>query len=586
MKFASFGLSATLAVLVPILVVAQHNPIPKRTICHRLCNRELQQTLLEGLAYLEDNQIRDRLGKGNPLRDSSEMGDGCRGRVSINIPFHENIGVPIGKVQNREGEWACHIHFLPKRLGWKGRTFLGTQDSCLFVTAGVSHGLLFFDDSQLPPQRQFVTAMLSRALTNINQYKRGNAYNFWPLLEGVESPYTRTGPPNIPVARAKRLARFYVNNSDRFFSKLVLRGQRLPPPSWTQAVLDRFENPTGADAFFNVPNDSDDTAMAVALQHAIASRFPSIGVRADTPALMSVSQYRDVMRCKEDGRDGWRGRNTGAFLTWLKNENDPTFANPCGGVIPLGINNVDVVVNANVAYALAKTNQKQVAGYRECLKLLTQAVYQRAWPQAGLYYPQQLMFPYAVSRAYRAGATEENMHDAMKMLMAQLLEMQEQRERRPQIVRYSCSPKGAFSGGDDESYHFSTALGLCALINLGRPMACEIGQANRFDRAVQDAAHFLIKARKKLPIHYRSTRCALGPCCSSTATWDSGLFFGGPTDIATWRSQAITVSATIEALGKYALGCDIQPELQPNLALQIRPINQNGFYFQPILRPN
>ena len=50
--------------------------------------------VLAGLAFLEDNQVRNRPGRGSCLRDSSDEGDGCRGRINVNLPCRENIGLP------------------------------------------------------------------------------------------------------------------------------------------------------------------------------------------------------------------------------------------------------------------------------------------------------------------------------------------------------------------------------------------------------------------------------------------------------------------------------------------------------------
>jgi hypothetical protein len=87
----------------------------------RLDHPGLQETLLEGLAFLEDNQVRNRPGRGSSLRDSSDEGDSCRGRINVNLPCRENLGLPGGPVHNRSGEWASHINVLPQRLGFQGR---------------------------------------------------------------------------------------------------------------------------------------------------------------------------------------------------------------------------------------------------------------------------------------------------------------------------------------------------------------------------------------------------------------------------------------------------------------------------------
>jgi len=68
-------------------------------------------------------------------------------------------------------------------------------------------------------------------------------------------------------------------------------------------------------------------------------------------ALALLPNFRDLGRSGEDGHDAWKGKDSGAFLTWLKEENDPTFSRPGKGVTPRAVNNVDCVVNANALLA-------------------------------------------------------------------------------------------------------------------------------------------------------------------------------------------------------------------------------------------
>jgi len=539
----------------------------------RLDYPELQQTLLEGLAFLEDNQVRDRPGQGSPLRDSSDEGDGCRGRINLSLPCQENIGLPGCPVHNCTGEWASHYHLLPRRLGFRGRSIISVQDSNPYITASVAYGLQQFGDANLAEENRFISRMLQGAIVDIQAFKHHEAYNFWPALPGAESPFPRVGPLNTRVSSARKLAEAYLYQRPPVLVALATRGQQMAPRGWLAACLDPRCNPAGADALFNVPDDADDTALAVALQRLYARRCPESGIRPDLPALEQSALYRDLGRQKEDGRDAWKGRNSGAFLTWLKDENEPTFGNPETGVIPLGVNNVDAVVNANVAFALAVNDRKGLPGYGECLRLLAKVAEEHLWPEASIYFTQYMIFPYAVSRAYRdGGACEEPMRRAMQCLLCQILDAQVSWGKRHP------SHWGAFPGGADSSDHLGTALGLSTLLNLGRPMACEIGQEERFDRGVLAAVAYLIRVRKRYQIVYPSTRQALGQTLRHGATWESGLFFVGEADMVHWRSQPFTAAAVLEALAKYAVAYDLPgcaPE-ERQLALITRSDCPNG----------
>ena len=49
-----------------------------------------------------------------------------------------------------------------------------------------------------------------------------------------------------------------------------------------------------------------------------------------------------------------------------------------------------VVVNSNVLFALSFTNNKTLPGYNSCINLVADAIKKHAWPEAGLYYPQNI----------------------------------------------------------------------------------------------------------------------------------------------------------------------------------------------------
>ncbi len=129
--------------------------------------------------------------------------------------------------------------------------------------------------------------------------------------------------------------------------------------TWMNEIIDPIKNPSGFESFFNVPNDADDTAMATALLRLENGRT------IDATPLHLITRYRDTRRFKFDSRDTWSSKNTGAFLTWLKDENLETFATPNSGVMPMGVNNVDCVVNANVLFSLALNDMKGAPGFRK-----------------------------------------------------------------------------------------------------------------------------------------------------------------------------------------------------------------------------
>jgi hypothetical protein len=397
--------------------------------------------------------------------------------------------------------------------------------------------------------------MVQAVVGALAAYADEHGYRFWAPLAGTRSPHPRVGPPNIPVDFTEWLAEGYANEKNLFFRWLT-DGQQVPPRSWFAACLDREQNPPGADALFNVPCDADDTALATVIQHLAFPGKVSSGATAGDDAVTALTGFRDIGRARADPHNRWIGPGTGAFLTWLRHEEHPTFANPEAGVIPLGVNNVCAVVNANVALALALTGNRRRPGYAECLALLARAIEQREWPEAGLYYPQRMTFPYAVTRAFRDGAAHEDpLPAAMRTLLVQLLEEQAAWGRR--------HPRrfGAFPGGEDVSDHLATALGVTALLNIGRPTAAAVGCGHEFDVAVRAGIRRLINCGYRRRPWHDTTRAVVGDVGAKVWEWDTGLFFASSYwDMAHWRSRAHVVGCVLEALVKYVLGFDLDPE--------------------------
>lgn len=517
---------------------------------------KLESTLLGALQWLDDHQIRDRPGHGSPSRDATDAGDGARQTATIHLPGGAALEIlTVGKsraVHNEVGSWVSEIHLFPSRIPLEGRAMVSTPDANLFNTAFVLFPCFFFDDSGLEEPARFVSRMRHLGLENLRSYQRGAAYNFWRVLPGWEGAQRRSGPLNVPMPLLRATAEAHrqpdypayrqalrsagISGHDLplpplpLWSLLQLQTisrSRLPPVDWVEKCLDPAQNPTGVDAFFNIPNDADDTAaMAMLLQ---------LSGQPDPRLLTRLSQFRDTGRDREDGRDSWKGKDSGAFLTWLADETRPTFGNVTEGVIPLGVNNVDVIVNANVIHAIALAGRRDLPGYHEAVRLVARCAMERHWPAAGLYYPQMMIFPYAAARAWREGPVREApMAEAMPKLLHDLLDQQETFGRNHPLKQ------GAFPGGEDPTEALSTALGLAALLNLGEDTARALGEEHRYQVACDRAAAYLMRCARR---HLRGG-----------VSWESGLFFSSSfQDLAHWRSEAFSTAVAMEALAKYAL---------------------------------
>lgn len=538
-------------------------PTLESALAERKQDTRLADTLTGCLIHLADTQIRNRDGRRSSFWDASDVGDGCRGRVILQIPFARQVmlpALPPIHVRNVAGEWASEVHFLPHRFGARGKAPVAVPDSNLFVPAFVSWPLHYLREStELPAANRPVAEMLKAAWHLDARYRRGDAYNFWlPLPDRPEC----SGPYNMPVEKTVLpLAKAYLNPRLAWFWRKFAAGMNVPGPEWIHRCLDPQDNTSGAYALFNIPNDADDTGTAIALQavrSTLKNVFPDDPFFAD-PANFGIDQsplelilrYRDVNRDPdlEDGRDAWKGKNSGAFLTWLRDERLPTFGEPAAGVIPLGKNNVDAVVNCNVLLALGLTGRTDAPGCEEAVRLVNRCCRERTWPAAGLYYPQYMIFPYTASRAFRDGKLS-GLKSGMRALLRDLL--------RLQAERAAAYPKrqGSFPGGEDRTDFVSTALAVTSLLNIGRELAVEEGLAERYDQAVRSGVEYLLATRRVWKAKNAETAAEFGINGKIAGChWDSGLFFAASFwDLAHWRSDAFTTAMALEALAKYRMG--------------------------------
>lgn len=529
-------------------------------VSDRMAKPHLKEAIMGAILYLDDMQIRPRSGPRSSRYDACSEGI-CIPFYYLNLSFLDiylPVPNPFSGIRNEVGEWVSTIHFLPRWIGdADGESLVTLQDSNLFVSAAITYPMSLFSENSLG-ENSVMRPMRQLVLRNIQKYKRNHAYNFWTQLEGVKSPAPRVGPYNIPIPFVEMLSRSYIDPATKELWNQIVGDLDVPSRDWVLQLLDRHKNPAGVDAAFNIPNDADDTAIAVAMQKLISRDIP--GTKVDLAALAELKAYRDRGRRLEEPRDGWKGKNSGAYLTWLKDENTPTFADPDSGVIPLAANNVDCVVNANALFSLSLNGLKSYPGFDEASDLMLKVVSLGEWKnRCGHYYPQKMSFPYSVTRAYRdGGARNATMTTAMGLLLNDLL-----RDQRPD---------GSYAGGKDATRDLATALAVVSLLNIGRDLAERQSLAARYDTAIDNGVSFLLKHRQRHVLYnqetlqpftrrqwssladetYESVRSRFG------YRWQSGLFFSASFwDLAQWRSEAYTVSIVLEALAKYLMAYDL-----------------------------
>ena len=508
---------------------------------HRLEKKDLKKTLMGALLHLDDSQIRERKGKGLPEFDACDVGEGC---------FPTPIGSPMTPMlfkftRNLEGEWANFINIYPERFPkpFSNQGMVQLQDSNMFMTAAISYPLHFFDESFLDQSEQVLGSVLELSTGNLANFFNERGFTFWPKQDGTSSDAQRVGPLNIPM---------FAGRGIEFLKLVPFKEENQFTKEWLLDALNRDKNPYGVDALANIPADADDTAVALAHYQVFSPDQSPVDLDAIANTLLS---WRDVGRSKEDGRDQWKGGQSGAFLTWLKDENldrDHRFLEPEIGVMPLGVNNVDCVVNANVLFALglAKLGPEADEAIEASSKLMLKAAAGKHWPQCGLYYPQRMLFPYAISRAYRdGGVNNAYLRRAMAIILTDLLSEQE--------------ASGAFSGGTDQNKDLATALAVTSLLNIGKDIAEPLQLGQQYSESIDNGISYLISKAKSRKIRHADTfnrkqmLSFIPQFGRRSSVWESGLYFSASNwDLAQWRSTAYTTAMVVEAMAKYLLAYD------------------------------
>lgn len=255
-----------------------------------------------------------------------------------------------------------------------------------------------------------------------------------------------------------------------------------------------------------IPSDADVTATTYAslLDAANLDGAP----RSPVAFERFFVDWRDVGLVPRRLNPSWLPPASGAFLTWLTYR-DPQF--------PLFPNDVDVVVNANVLFALGRHRRLNVRGAAEAVRLINfvtaLGLHRGRLDEITNYYPDNLTFQYVVSRAFREGAVG-SLAPAVRILADDL---ESSVLWRPDGTAY-------WDQGDP---HLNTAFAVLTLLNAGR-------RSGIVDRAIA----YLI-----------SEQGALGG-------FDEATFFIARTDggqVFEFRSASLTTAMVLEALARYEL---------------------------------
>jgi len=229
--------------------------------------------------------------------------------------------------------------------------------------------------------------------------------------------------------------------------------------------------------------------------------------------------WRDLGVVPRRMNPSWLPPASGAFLTWLTYRDSP---------FPLFPNDVDLVVNANVLYALARYNRLGVAGVAQAESYINfvtaRGLYRDHPEEISAYYPNNLAFQYAVSRAFREGP-EPALEPAVR-IMADDLEVS---------ARTRADGAAYWDYGDP---HLNTAFAVLTLINAGRNLPL-VDRAIDYLKSEQDGAGGF-----------------------GNATFFFGRADGG--QVFKFFSASFTTAMALEAFARYELSRCGRVETQPS----------------------
>ncbi|MGZ3650329.1 MAG: hypothetical protein ACXWSC_04005 [Bdellovibrionota bacterium] len=381
------------------------------------------------------------------------------------------------------GEWPSQVYSSPLPALFGIGRLEGDEEATAFSTASVMNELAEIRDVR--PELAQISALLGAALPSLERYREGDLYNFYPplLWQGVR----------VHQPAAMRLS-----------------------PQWKGIT--------------NVPQDADTTSAVY------AARF-----YAGTLNALPSSVARSFARFRDRAREPhWYDRdlgfsNTGSFLTWQFDENDPSmprsfFADPAEGTrIPFGHNDVDCVVNLNVLRTLALTKTTQQPGRAAACRLAGEVVAGEKYARCGIYYPNTYAFAYSAAMADKVGET------CLRPYGARLVEF---------VLRNQSTDDGWFNLGNQEVNDRvqSTAFAMIALARFGS------SGVSRVRSALRRGTRFLYSRVK------RSANGAM--------YWPGETFFtatAAARSLVDWRSDSFTTAVALGAILRGAEKLTISP---------------------------
>ncbi|MFM6929134.1 MAG: prenyltransferase/squalene oxidase repeat-containing protein [Bdellovibrio sp.] len=286
-----------------------------------------------------------------------------RAQISSALRFIERQQT-TGKEGYDPGQWMTQVtSYLPNSVG-VGKFRVPYEEPTAFVASSVANVLA--EIYQIDPTFTSIPPMIDKTVEGFRKYFWNDLFNFYP-------PTTYRG---VPVRQPR-----YMYLAPHF------------------------------QGFANIPPDADTTSASYATLHYAKSLRGETPDRIPSEVMSALSSARDLNRNPHVWNQGQGQTNTGAFLTWFWDENDPTmprniFARPNNGTrIPFTKNDVDCVVNAHVLKMLTLAKKTDGPGYKASCNHLNRIAAEKDFYFCGMYYPSRYVLPYTMAAVIDAGAS-------------------------------------------------------------------------------------------------------------------------------------------------------------------------------------
>lgn len=376
----------------------------------------------------------------------------------------------------------------PQQFYFRSAPHVRFREVSPFVVAFIHHSLTTINESSIDTLglsqsdadtarrlRQNAVIFLKRFESDPSAPDAGT-YGFWPYDPNPDAPESPLQQIALDVLRGP-----------------LLEGNRVP------ANVSIYPHALG------LPSDADVTATVYAalLDDFVLDGGP--GVSATVAE--SFADWRDIGAVPLRRVPDWLPTNSGAFLTWLAYKDPPDYTIA---------NDVDLVVNANVIYTLARLGETGAPGFSDAVDLINTVVAQglhcTQFDELTDYYPDSFVFHYCVSRAFHEGPAP-GLEPAVEIL-ADDVENKAVRLHSGAVYWNRGNPA------------LNTAFAVITLLN-----------ANRDTELIERGVQYLLEIQDPV-----------------TGGWDEAVFFVAHTDGGPevhWVSGAVTTAFALEAICRY-----------------------------------